>query len=102
MKIDTKGQDIETLIQEMESITDKPTKSTPTTDVNNILLEWTTVRNKSNSNNVFFLTLSLLLDNILAIRSGQVDKVNADILPPSFQLSFQQQQQQQHLRTSGL
>jgi hypothetical protein len=48
LRINTKDKNIETLIQEIESITDKPTESIPTTDVNNNLLGWTAVTVKGN------------------------------------------------------
>jgi hypothetical protein len=49
LQIDTtKNKNIETLIQEIESITDNPTKSIPTTDVTNNLLGWTAVTVKGN------------------------------------------------------
>jgi hypothetical protein len=50
LQIDTKKdkKNIETLIQEIESITDNPTKSIPTTDVANNLLGWTAITVKGN------------------------------------------------------
>jgi hypothetical protein len=52
LQINTKDKNIETLIQEIKSITKNTTKSIPTADVNNNLLGWTAVTVKGNDNTV--------------------------------------------------
>jgi hypothetical protein len=49
LRIDTKDKNIETLIQEIESIANNPTKSIlPNADINNNLLGWTAITDKGN------------------------------------------------------